>query len=82
MNDRQKIDRLKKCFEYTIWMAIRYAHGRSTFAPEMVREAIKDFQSIFPDWSPKEDSTIEGPKKIGTIGVRSDYLDDLVKQKD
>jgi hypothetical protein len=30
---KKQEQQLKQCFEYTIWMAIRYAHGRSTYAP-------------------------------------------------
>ena len=64
---------LKKCFEDTIWMAIRYAHGRHTYAPEMVREAVKNFKSLYPEWKLREDKTIF--RKGG--GFESDNLTDL-----
>lgn len=47
MTDKEKIAMLKKCFEDTIWMAIRYAHGRHTYAPSMVRDSINDFKRYF-----------------------------------
>ena len=79
MNDKEKIEKLKKAFEETIWMAIRYADGRSTYAPLTVRNAIKDFQSVFPDWKPSQDRTIEPPKKedLGGMNFESDYLYDI-----
>ena len=76
MTKDEQIKILKNCFNETIWMAIRYAHGRHTYAPSMVRDAIKDFQKVFPHWSPKHDITIEKPEDI-FYGFRSDYLDDL-----
>ena len=82
MTDKEKIKVLKKCFEDTIWMAIRYAHGRNTYAPSMIREAVKSFQFIFPEWKPKHDVAIESPdpKDIKGMNFRSDYLDDLLDQ--
>lgn len=81
MTDKEKIKTLKHCFEETIWMAIRYAHGRHTFAPSMVRDAVRDFKKVFPDWELKNDITIESPEddEVGGISFRSDYLDDLFK---
>ena len=82
MKDKEKIALLKKCFDDTIWMTIRYAHGRSTYAPDMVRDAVDDFKKVFPDWEPKEDKVIEPPKDedIKGIASRGDYLDDLFKK--
>ena len=78
MEDKEK---LKKCFEDIAWMAIRYAHGRHTYAPGMVRDAVKSFQEVFPDWKPKQDPTIEPPteEELSRAAVsRGDYLDDLM----
>ena len=79
MNNKQKLEVLKCCFEDVIWMAIRYAHGRHTYSPSMIRDAIKDFQKVYPDWKPKRDITIDPPDEsdIGGLSFRSDYLDDL-----
>lgn len=79
MTDKEKIETLKTCFDDTIWMAIRYAHGRHTYAPEMVRRAVNDFKKVFPDWEVKEDRVIESPDEglINGFSLRSDYLDDL-----
>jgi len=46
MTDKQKIEKLKNVFEETIWMAIRYADGRHTYAPSKVRDAVKQFQMV------------------------------------
>ena len=77
-NDK-KLQILKSCFEDTIWMAIRYAHGRHTYAPSMVRDAINKFKVVYPDWELKEDKTIEAPneEEISAFALRSDYLDDI-----
>lgn len=79
MTDKQKIDILKKSFDEVIWMAIRYADGRHTYAPDTVRQAIKQFQNVFPDWKPKQDIVIEKPKEsdLGGMAFKSDYLYDL-----
>ena len=53
MNNEQK---LLSAYEDVVWMAIRYAHGRSTYAPSMVRQSIKKIQEIYPHWKPKEKS--------------------------
>ena len=79
MTDKQKIEKLKTAFEETIWMAIRYADGRHTFAPSTVRDSIKDFQLVFPNWKPKIDITIKPPHKEDLEGVKfkTDYLYDV-----
>ena len=79
MTDKQKIEKLKHAFEETIWMAIRYADGRHTYAPSMVRDAIKDFKMVFPDWKPKPDGVIKPPNKedLGGINFKSDHLHDI-----
>lgn len=81
MTDNQKIEILKKCFEDVVWMAIRYAHGRMTYAPYMVRDAVKEFKKVFPDWEMKPDITIKPPDEMMDIQIRSDFLDDLFVTK-
>lgn len=79
MTDEQKIKKLSHAFEEVIWMAIRYAHGRHSFAPSIVRDAIFKYQEVFPDWKPSKDTTIEAPQHELTEGfdLPSDYLHDL-----
>lgn len=81
MTKEEEKELLRNCFEDTIWMAIRYAHGRHTYAPSMVRNAIKTFQKVFPYWEPKNDITIKPPdeERVKGFVFRSDYLDDLFK---
>jgi hypothetical protein len=69
----------RKIIENILWMAIRYAHGRHTYAPSMVREAVADIKKLYPDFRLRKDVTIEPPKKedIGGMKFRDDYLDDL-----
>ena len=81
MTDKEKIHKLRKCFNDVVWMAIRYAHGRQTYAPGMVRDAVNEFKNIFPDWKLKEDITLEPPNELSKFGLRSDYLDDLFPKK-
>lgn len=82
MKDKDKIQVLKNCFEEVIWMAIRYAHGRHTFAPSMVRDAIDNFKKVFPEYELKHDITIKtpDPEDIKGIVFESDYLHDLFKK--
>ncbi|MFW6130537.1 MAG: hypothetical protein ACOC56_05070 [Atribacterota bacterium] len=83
MTDKEKIKILENCFNDTIWMAIRYAHGRQTYAPSMVRDAVNNFKKVFPDWKLKKDDTIKPPTKEDTLPIgfslKGDYLDDLFK---
>lgn len=83
MKDKDKIEILKNCFHDVIWMAIRYAHGRHTYAPLMVRDAIKDFKKVFPEYELKHDNTIEAiePEFLKEIPFLSDYLHDLFKKE-
>ena len=74
---------LLKAFEDTIWMAMRYASGRHTYAPYMVRDAIKAVQSVYPDWKPKPDPTLAEDRKRkedrgSRMNLEGDWLDDLV----
>jgi hypothetical protein len=82
MTDKDKIEILKNCFHDVIWMAIRYAHGRHTYSPSMVRDAIYDFKKVFPEYELKHDRTIEAPKPecLNGIAFESDYLHDLFKK--
>ncbi len=78
----KKNEQLKQLFEDVIWMAIRYAHGRHTYAPYMVRSTIKKFQEIYPNWKPKQDDTLQSPEENiqeeNSI-FQEDYLNDLFK---
>jgi hypothetical protein len=71
--------RIKAAIEDILWMAARYAHGRHTYAPSMVRDSVKVFKELFPDLKIKQDHVIEPPKEneIGGLSFRSDYLDDI-----
>ena len=75
--------RLKAAIEDILWMAARYAHGRQTFAPSMVRDSVKVFKELFPDFKIKQDHVIEPPKdnELGEASLRSDYLDDIFNNK-
>ena len=81
MTDKQKIKILKECFQDTIWMAIRYANGRHTYAPHTVREQIENFKKVFPDFELRFDRTIEKPSEdmLKGIAIPTDYLYDLFK---
>ena len=78
-----KEDKLRGAIEDILWMAIRYADGRHTYAPSMVRRAVKVFEEVYLDFKIKEDRTIEPPTeddlRIGSY-FRDDYLYDLVNQ--
>ena len=71
--------RLQSAIEDILWMAARYAHGRHTYAPSTVRDSVKVFTSIFPDFKIKQDHVIEPPTE--DMSFRSDYLDDIFNNK-
>ncbi len=68
---------LLEIIDDTLWMAIRYAHGRQTYAPRMVRDACRVLKDKY-GYVPQEDKTIHPPDTDNMTGLRSDYLDDLV----
>ncbi len=64
-----------------LWMAIRYAHGRHTYAPYMVRTAVKKIKEIYPDFKLKPDPTLEKkPDEMEHFMNADDYLNDLFKE--
>jgi len=79
MTKDEKIEELRLALEETIYMAIRYADGRSTYAPSMVRSAVKRIKSVFPKWLPRKDDVIKEPKAEDLKGIsfKEDYLYDL-----
>lgn len=74
MQDR--IDKLEKIIVDTFWMSRRYAHGRRTYAPAMVRWSYKMLKLM--DIEIKHDEEIKPPddSEIGGMRFRTDYLDD------
>jgi hypothetical protein len=77
---------LQKAIEDILWMAARYAHGRHTYAPSMVRDSVATFKRVFPDFKIKQDHVIEPPceDELGGMAFRSHYLDDIfnIQNKD
>lgn len=67
---------LKQVINDTIWMAIRYAHGRKTMAPSKVRTCIAKLKNIDPDFVLNPDTVIEREPWTGD-GFKEDYLNDL-----
>jgi len=80
---KQEKKELQKAIEDILWMAARYAHGRHTYAPSMLRDSVKVFQRVFDDFKIKQDHVIEPPSddQIGGLSFRSDYLDDIFNSK-
>lgn len=88
MNKKDKIiERLKKdkktlkeIIDDTLWMAIRYAHGRHTYAPSIIRSSVKTLKKLYPKFKLRRDIMIESPSKeelTGGFVLREDWLDDL-----
>jgi hypothetical protein len=75
--------KLQSAIEEILWMAARYAHGRHTYAPSMVRDSVAVFKDVFPDFKIKQDRVIESPAddEVGGLSFRSDYLDDIFNNK-
>lgn len=75
--------KLQLAIENILWMAARYAHGRHTYAPSMVRESVEVFKNVFPEFKIKQDHVIESPAEddLGGCSFRTDYLDDIFNHK-
>lgn len=83
MTEREKI--LKGLINRILWMAIRYANGRSTYAPGIIRSVVKQLKELYPDFKLIKDITIKPPTKkelSGGIAFKDDYLYDLFKGGD
>jgi len=68
---------LEQVIKDTFYMARRYAHGRNTYAPGIVRDAYHLLKANGIEI--KHDATLKLPKKNEIHGMtfRSDYLDDI-----
>lgn len=77
MND--DIEQLKKAFDDIIWMAIRYANNRRTYAPSMVRDACK-IRANFGDFKLRPDVALEDQNDECGLYLESDNLKDLLEK--
>lgn len=68
-----------------IWMAIRYAHGRHTYAPSIIRDSVATLKRLDKNFKLRNDITVEPPEdesQCRGFNFRSDYLDDLFERED
>jgi len=79
MTDKEKLEKLRTAYNDIVWMAIRYADRRLTYAPSTVRRSVNTFKEVFPDWEIKKDDVIEPPteKELGGLTFKEDCLYDL-----
>lgn len=64
-----------------IWMAARYAHGRHTYAPSIIRDSVKKLKVMDQKFKMRKDVTIEAPEhELKGFDFRNDYLDDLYEE--
>ena len=75
MKDKYKEEALLRIIKDLFWMARRYAHGRHTYAPGMVRDAYKFLKRWYPDFDFGFYDAVIEPPKAGR-GFREDWLDD------
>lgn len=76
------LEKIKRAYEQVVWMAIRYANGRHTYAGYAVRNSIASFKEVFPEWTPEEDHTLRADyerSKEDDSERRKDWLFDLVE---
>jgi hypothetical protein len=74
------LEKLKKAFEDVIWMAARYAHGRSTYAPTMFREAVALRREVDPEWNLAPDPAVKKLERLEMMS-QSDDLTDIFPQQ-
>ncbi len=75
ITDKQRIQILEQVIQDTFWMARRYAHGRKTYAPSMVRDAYNLLKNLGIEI--KHDDVIKAPENLEYDWRRFDYLDDI-----
>ncbi len=75
MTYKQRNQILEKVIQDTFWMARRYAHGRKTYAPSMVRDAYHLLKNLGIEI--KHDDVIKAPEDLDYSWRRLDYLDDI-----
>ena len=66
---------LEKVIKDIFYMARRYAHGRHTYSPDIVRGAYNTLKAN--GINIKSDRVIDEPLEETRLGYRSDYLDDI-----
>jgi hypothetical protein len=73
----------KKCYQLEdvikelFWMARRYAHGRHTYAPSIIRDVAEKMKRICPEFKIEKDETLEKPSDSNLLHYKDDYLDDI-----
>jgi len=79
MTDEEKIEKLVHAFSEVVWMAARYANGRSTYAPQMVRDAVNLVKEIDPSFKMTPDRLVQVPlpSDVETYQLKGDFLNDL-----
>jgi len=70
---------LLKIIDDILWMAVRYAHGRHTYAPHMVRDAVFKMKELYPGYKIKDDQTLS--KCPEDACIPGDYLNDLFEEE-
>lgn len=83
---KEKLNKLRQVIDDIFWMAMRYANGRQTSAPDDVRKAYYVIKQVFPDFKLKYDRVIirdanelrEYYKEKNMHYLESDFLDDLI----
>jgi hypothetical protein len=79
LHQQTKIKRYQTIIEYLIPLAIRYAHGRMTYAPSIVRMAVEEYKKIKPSYVVPLDERVKPPVTLpDSIHFKSDFLHDLL----
>lgn len=73
---RNEIDDLKRIIRDTFWMARRYAHGRHTYVPSIVRKHYAHLKECYPDLVPPHDEEVEESVGFNVTGNSADSLHD------
>lgn len=78
---QERIKALEIVIQDTFWMARRYANGRKTYSPSMVRTAYHTLERL--GIKIQHDDVILPPidGEIGGMRFREDYLDDINERR-
>ena len=80
-----KEKKLKEIIKDILWMAVRYADARHTYAPGIIRDVVRELKKMYPnEHFLKRDDTLEKPNEKDLkepFSLEEDYLYDLVEEE-
>lgn len=79
---KRENENMRQIIKDIFWMSRRYAHGRHTYAPSIIRDAYKHITAMGIEIT--HDITLKPPEpdEVGGMSFRGDWLDDTNVKED